>query len=185
MRVRLLTFVVWALLAGSSAYWLLKLLPGSTPVPPQAVLAGDGGGTNADLSRLLGPPRGMAEAPMVAADSRFKLIGLVAPKHSSGRHAGEGVAVIAVDDKPPRTVRIGAQVDGDLQLLALDAKSAGLGSQGVISMRLNLAPPAPPATGSRPAPTASAQPSSPLPAQPMPKPDPAPNPVSPRDANTH
>jgi general secretion pathway protein C len=183
MRVRLLTFVVWALLAGSSAYWLLKLLPGSTPVPPQALLAGDGAGANADLSRLLGPPRGAAEAPLVAADSRFKLIGLVAPKQSSERHAGEGVAVIAVDDKPPRTVRIGALVDGDLQLLVLDAKSAGLGSQGVVSMRLNLAPPAPPATGSRPPPGALL-PSSNPPAQPMPKPDSAPPPISQRDANT-
>jgi general secretion pathway protein C len=184
MRVRLLTFVVWALLAGSSAYWLLKLLPASTPVPPQALLAGDGTGANADLSRLLGPPRGAAEAPLVAADSRFKLIGLVAPKQSSGRHAGEGVAVIAVDDKPPRTVRIGALVDGDLQLLALDAKSAGLGSQGVVSVRLNLAPPAPPATGSRPAPGAQLLPSTPPPAQPLPKPDSAPPPISQRDANT-
>lgn len=185
MHVRLLTFVIWALLACSSAYWLLKLLPSSTPVPPQAVSAGDGAGANADLSRLLGAPRGVAEAAPAAADSRFKLIGLVAPKQASERHAGEGVAVIAVDDKPPRTVRIGALVDGDLQLLVLDAKSAGLGSQGVVSMRLNLVPPASPATGSRPAPAAQA--AQVLPSRPpaMPTPDPVARPMPPRNANTH
>jgi general secretion pathway protein C len=150
MLARLLAFVVWALLACCSAYWLLKLWPSPLRVPPQTLSAADGNsGARADLSRLFGSEVS-APVAVAAVESRYQLVGLVAPKSAAAAHAGEGVAVISVDKAPPRSVRVGAPVDGDLVLLALDAKSAALGSQGVVSLRLNLAPPAAPATGSLP-----------------------------------
>ncbi|WP_349742588.1 hypothetical protein [Roseateles cavernae] len=152
MLARLLTFAVWGLLALCSAFWLLKLLPAPLRVPPQALPAADGTGPRADLSRLFGAPQAAPVAEVAApVDGRYKLVGLVAPKQGGGRHAGEGVAVITVDNAPARTVRVGAAVDGDLQLLALDGNSAALGRQGVVSLRLSLAPPVPAATGSLPA----------------------------------
>lgn len=169
MLARLLTFGVWALLALCSAFWLLKLLPAPLSVPPQALPAADGATARTDLSRLFGAPQAMAVAAVAApVDGRYKLVGLVAPRQSGGGHAGEGVAVIAVDNAPARTVRVGAAVDGELQLLALDGNSAALGREGVVSLRLTLAPPVPAATGSLPAAVALPPPQiNPAPPQPV------------------
>jgi len=150
MVSRLLAFLVWALLAFSAAYWLLKLVVHPLPVPAQAQPAGDGAAARTDLSRLLGAAPSVAAAPVPEASSRFKLVGLVAPKKGAQGHEGEGVAVIAIDSAPPRSVRVGGLVDGELRLLALDARSASLGNQGVVSLRLELAPPAPAATSNTP-----------------------------------
>lgn len=153
MVSRLLAFLVWALLAFSAAYWLLKLAVRPLPVPSQAVLAGDGAAPRVDLSRLLGAALPQTAAPVAEAPGRYKLVGVVAPKSGGAKerqHEGEGVAVIAIDNAPPRSVRVGGVVDGELRLLALDRRSASLGSQGVVSLRLELAPPTPAATGSLP-----------------------------------
>ncbi|HEX2009962.1 MAG TPA: hypothetical protein VJN44_03400, partial [Roseateles sp.] len=151
MLARLLAFVVWALLACVSVFWWLKLSARPLPVPPQAVPAIDAAGPRANLSRLLGEPQAAAAPlPAVAGEGRYKLVGLVAPKQAGPAHAGEGVAMIAVDGAPPRPVRVGAAVDGEMRLLALDGNSAALGNQGVVSLKLTLAPPAPANTGSLP-----------------------------------
>lgn len=150
MVSRLLAFLVWALLAFSAAYWLLKLTVRPVPLPVQAQAADAGAAPRADLGRLLGAAPPQALAAMPEAPGRYRLLGLVAPRQGSPAHEGEGVAVIAVDNAPARSVRVGGVVDGELRLLALDRRSASLGSQGVVSMRLELAPPAPAATGSLP-----------------------------------
>jgi len=46
-----------------------------------------------------------------------------------------------------RTVRVGAVVDGELRLLAVNARSASLGQAGVESLNLQLAAPAAASTG--------------------------------------
>jgi len=144
----MMAFLVWGLLALSGAYWLMQLLAKPQPTPSQAVLATEQHGGRADMTRLFGRSV-TAAAPEVVADSRFQLLGVVAANRPAARQAGEGVALIAVDGVA-RTVRVGALLDGDLRLLTVDKRSAGLGRAGVISMTLEITPGAAAATGSLP-----------------------------------
>lgn len=144
-------FVVWGLLGLSGGYWLIQLLAQPLATPAQALPAVERQGLQADLTRLFGaaaPAAMEVEAPPV--DSRFKLLGVVAPKTARSAHAGEGVALIAVDGVA-RTVRVGALVEGNLRLLKVDGRSASLGDAGVTSLTLQMTDPAPAATGALPA----------------------------------
>jgi general secretion pathway protein C len=125
--VRGATFVLWALAAGSVAYWGLKL-GGRTaivtaPLPParQAVAVDPGA-----IARLLGSsPAAAAAGPIVAAPSlasRFQLLGVAA-----GAHSGAGAAVISVDGKPARSFRVGSAVDEGLVLQSVHGRRATLG----------------------------------------------------------
>ncbi|MDN3921146.1 hypothetical protein [Roseateles violae] len=147
MLARLMAFLVWGLLACSGVYWMLQLL--ARPLPTQAPPVAERGAAAADLSRLLGAAIVSAPeaAPAPAEEARFKLLGVVAPKSAQATAAGEGVALIAVDGVA-RTVRVGAAVDGELRLLAVDARSARLGREGGSSLSLQLAPPTSANTGS-------------------------------------
>jgi general secretion pathway protein C len=146
MLARLMAFLVWGLLAGSGVYWLVHLL--ARPLPTQAAPVSEHNVAAADLSRLFGAAAASgAPLPLEpAVESRFKLLGVVAPKSARAAAAGEGVALIAVDGIA-RTVRVGAAVDGELRLLAVNARSAGLGREGTVSLNLQLASPAPAGTG--------------------------------------
>lgn len=141
-----MAFVVWGLLAGSGVYWLVQLWAKPLATPAYAAPAADSRLAQADLSRLLGATAAVADGPAPAAESRFKLLGVVAPKTGRAAHAGEGVALIAVDGVA-RTVRIGARVDGELQLLSVNARSASLGRDGLPALSLELATPTPASTG--------------------------------------
>lgn len=147
-----MSFTVWLLLGGSVAYWSLQLLARPLPMPASVLPAGEARGAGVDLSRLLGvtAPEAAAE-PEAAPSTRLRLLGVVAPRSAKAAEAGEGVALIEVDGVP-RTVRVGALVDGDLRLLRVDARSASLGLFGQAPVQtLQLAPQAAPATGSLPA----------------------------------
>lgn len=115
MGVRLLSFVIWALVAASAAFWAMRLGASATPVPAHTVWAdADTAGAAADLGRLFGlPPSTVpvdsAPTPQPAASSRFKLIGVVAPR-SGGP---EGLALLAVDGAPPRAYRVAARVGSE------------------------------------------------------------------------
>ncbi|MEX8496141.1 hypothetical protein [Sphaerotilus sp.] len=102
-----------------------------------------------DVLRLLGAvaPVGDAVAPPPAAAARFKLVGAVA---STG--AGAGWAVLSVDDRPARVVRLGASVDGQWVLQGVTAKGVSLGPPGApAQLTLDLPQLPPPATGILPA----------------------------------
>lgn len=142
----MMAFVVWGLLSCSGAYWLIQLMAKPLLAPVTALPAAEQTGGQADLSRLFGAAEVAAPEPAAAVESRFRLVGVVAPKLPQGGRAGEGVALIAVDGVA-RTVRVGARVDGELQLLAVDARSASLGQAGVVSLTLQLAPPSSASTG--------------------------------------
>ncbi len=161
MLARTLGFFVWGLLAFVSVYWLQLLLDRPLPAPAHTVAVGAGTAPLADLTRLLGTTAEAAVEAAPVVQSRYRLVGLVAPKPGSDRHQGEGLAVIAIDNAPARAVRVGGAVDGQLQLLALDARSASLGAAGVVSLTLRLEPPAAAATGALPPVVAQ-----PLPGQP-------------------
>ncbi|MFG6465372.1 type II secretion system protein N [Roseateles sp. BYS87W] len=152
MLARLMAFSVWLLLGGSAAYWGLQLFARPVPMPASVLPAGDARAARVDLARLLGVTPAEAAAPAEApTSSRLRLLGVVAPKNPRAAEAGEGVALIEVDGVA-RTVRVGAVVDGDLQLVRVDARSASLGRPGQApSQVLQISPPDAPATGTLPA----------------------------------
>ncbi|MCW5634533.1 MAG: hypothetical protein KIT17_14460 [Rubrivivax sp.] len=155
MSARWATFLVWALVAASAAAWGLKLFVTAPSAPPQVAVAGQSQLPRGDITRVLG-----ADAPPVdpsageslegaQGDARFQLVGVVAPRGSET--ARGGVALIAVDGKPPKAYRIGAVVDGENVLQAVRARGADLGpAGGKVVVALNIPPPAPPATGTLP-----------------------------------
>ena len=171
MATRLLSFVIWAVVAASAVFWLTRLLSRSDPAPSHTVTANAGASVaSADLSRLLGSTRTAAAEPTAepAVDARFKLIGVVAPK---SKQPDSGLALIAVDGKPPRPVTLGGVVDGPLVLLAVNHRRAELGpAGGAATVRLEL-PAVPEPNRSARAPGAG--PTTLLPPQGVPPPQPA------------
>ena len=149
LSARWWTLVVWALAAAGALFWGLKLFVKAPAVPAHTQLAESANLARGDLSRLLGADE-VAQAPTLAPepglDARFQLIGVVSAR--SPMAAREGVALIAVDGKPPRAYRVGALVEGQNILQTVNARGATLGPRdGAALVALNLTPPAPPATG--------------------------------------
>jgi general secretion pathway protein C len=162
MSARLAAFVTWALVAATTVYWGLKLFVTPPAAPPHAgaVAAAP---LRGDLARVFGaPPADEGPAAVVPPPeaSRFQLIGVAAPRAGT---TGPGVALIAVDGKPPRPYRVGALVDGDWHLQTISARGVSLGPTGgtpAVQLELPLLPP--PATGSLPPAGAIVPPSVPL-----------------------
>ena len=106
----LLTLAIWALVAGSALFWALRL--GSGPQRPDAAVAGGPppGGMMVDTPAVA-RARGAVDAPAAAAApapdvvARLALRGIVT-------HGGRGAALIAIDGKPARPLRVGATLDG-------------------------------------------------------------------------
>jgi general secretion pathway protein C len=170
MAMRLLSFVIWAVVAASAVFWLTRLLVRADAAPAHTVIANANASVaGADLSRLLGSTRSAAQAAVEpAVDARFKLIGVVAEKSNT---PDRGLALIAVDGKPPKPVVLGGVVDGPLVLLAVNHRRAELGpAGGAATVRLEL-PAVPEANRSARAPGAgglATPPPAPLPGTPMP-----------------
>lgn len=182
MLSRIAAFVIWAAVAASIVFWALRLWAQPIAAPAHATLVSNASGFKGDLSRVFGPdaaPLAMATvtaAPQMQADARFRLIGVVAPRPAAAN--AEGLALIATDGKPPKAYRVGAQVDGELVLLAVHSRGASLGPRGQtaqVSLELPALPP--PSTGTMPG---SAVPS-PVPRArvPVPPPQAAPLPAEP------
>ncbi len=128
---RLATFLVWLLAAACFVYWVLKFAPG--PVAPiSAAVAAPSGAISVDalaLARGLGggaapalaSPASAPAAPSALQASRFVLTGVVVQKAGAG-----GVALIAVDGKPARPYRVGAQLIDGVMLQSVSARRAVL-----------------------------------------------------------
>jgi general secretion pathway protein C len=150
-------FVIWAVVALSATFWAMRLLVRAPAAPPHAVPAGEMVVARGDVSRLFGAAATAAPSTPVAASpavsSRFRLVGVAAPK--AGSSVRGGVALIAVNGKPARPYRVGAAVDGDLTLRAVDIRTASLGPRDGKETVLLEVPPRPvAATGSLPPPPA-------------------------------
>lgn len=168
MTTRLLTLLIWAAVAATAVAWGLRLAVRATPVPAQASVAQATPPAGADLGRLLGqppapPPAEEAAAP--AADARFRLVGVVAPR------AGEagGLAMIAVDGKAPQALAPGREVVPGLRLLRVSHRQAELGAAPGAPASVTLSLPAlPEAARGRPgdAPAAAPPPGGLAPGQP-------------------
>jgi general secretion pathway protein C len=133
-----LTFLLWGLAAASVVYWGFKLAARPAPAQVAAVATRPAAAPDvAAVGRLLGATRAAAPAePAVTLASRFVLAGVAA--HPSGA----GIAVIAVDGKPPRPYRVGATLDEGLVLQSVEGRRAMLGPQGgPATLTLELPPP--------------------------------------------
>jgi general secretion pathway protein C len=151
MSARWWTLAVWALAAASAVFWGLRLFVKPQAAPPHTQFADAGAALRGDLSRVLGveavPVAVTATAPEPAPDARFQLLGVVSPR-SPRAATTEGVALIAVDGKPPKAYRVGATVDGATVLQSVHARGAMLGPRGGAALvALTLPPPPPAATG--------------------------------------
>lgn len=152
MLARLSAFVIWALVATSVVFWGLRLLVRAPAAPGYTVPVGDGSAVRGDLTRLLGggPVTTAAAVPTAEASSRFKLLGIVAPRASSSA-SETGVALIAVDGKMPKAFVVGARLDGDLVLQSVSLRTASIGAgAGAPAITLELPPPTAAATGKLP-----------------------------------
>lgn len=140
MTARLMTLLIWAAVAASAVYWGLRLFTPATAVPAGAVVADAPAPAAGNLERLLGVPPAQAapaddEDAALPADSRFRLVGVVAPRGASGA----GLALISVDGKPARTVAVGRELEPGVRLLAVGHRQAELGAgRGAPSMTLAL-----------------------------------------------
>ena len=128
MLSRLLSLLIWAAVAACALYWGLRLFVRPAPVPGAAVVATAPAAATGDLSRLLGAPpvQPVAGAVTAPTDSRFKLLGLVAPRAGQS----SGLALISVDGKPARALAVGRELEPGLRLLAVSQRQADLGVPG-------------------------------------------------------
>jgi general secretion pathway protein C len=142
MLARLSAFVIWSLVAASAVFWALRLAASPPQVPPYAVAVGNSVAVRGDLGRLFGAPQRTAAAaqPTPEAPSRFRLIGVMAPRSGAMQaEPGGGVALIAVDGKPAKPYAVGARLDSDLVLQSVGLRTASLGpAQGGRSVLLEL-----------------------------------------------
>ena len=133
MSARLAAFVLWTAVALAATFAVLRAVVRPQPTPAQASRASESGAS--DYARLLGTPAAVAAAPVPVAPSRYRLAGLIAEQRTP-RSAAGGVALIAVDGKPPRAFRLGQRVDGDVVLREVGARSATLAAPGAAPMVL-------------------------------------------------
>lgn len=156
MASRIFAFILWAAVAASLAYWGLRWLAPATGVPASATSVKLGGHIQSDYRRLFVAQSDQAATGAPTADpgaaaqliSRLRILGAVA---SAG--TGGGVALMSIDGKPPRAVRVGSVIDGDMVLLALNQRQAEIGpAAGPALARVDLPVLPPPATGTLPPP---------------------------------
>ena len=123
-----MSLLIWAAVAASAVYWGLRLFTHPTPVPAGAAVANAPSPAAGNLARLLGMPPVQAVAVAAAApvDSRFRLVGVVAPRIGQA----SGLALISVDGKPARAVGVGREIEPGLRLLAVSQRQAELGVTG-------------------------------------------------------
>ena len=152
MSARFAAFLVWAAVAASAVFWALRLWSDPISTPPHATVVATAGAFQGDAARVLGSdaPVAAVAVAVAPADSRFKLVGVVAPRHPgtpAATHTGAdiaGVALIATDGKPAKAYRVGAAVEDDLVLQSVRIRAASLGPRGQPAQLELLLPTLPP-----------------------------------------
>ena len=151
MFARLSAFVIWSLVAATVVFWTLRLGVRSPPPPSYAVPAERSTPLRGDLARLFGAAPVLASATDARpeAPSRYRLLGVMAPRSNSAAAHDYGFALIAIDGKPARAYSVGAPLDSGLVLQAVGLRTASLGPAdgGAQSVLLELPRLPTPATG--------------------------------------
>lgn len=135
MGLRLATFLIWALVAGSAVFWGLRWWAPGPSTPGDAAPAATHALLRGDVGRVLGrespaQPAAVAPASVVApSDTRYRLLGVMAPR-DRGAPEARGLALISIDGAPARAFREGARVEGAQWLLRVEPRRAHLGARG-------------------------------------------------------
>lgn len=139
----MLTLAIWALVAWSATYWMLRFngnRPGAAaPVELAPPLPATEPG---NVARIFGPaierPTEPGAVPLaVDPSTRFSLVGVVANR------ASVGVALLSVEGKPARPYRVGSTVDEGYTLKSVTARSATLAAPqtgAVFTVNLSASP---------------------------------------------
>ncbi len=160
-----MSLLIWAAVLATAVAWGLRLFTRATPVPAGAQVASAAVPAGASLARLLGMPPAapQAEVAQVVTDSRFRLVGVVAPRGGQA----SGLALISIDGKPARPVGVGREIEPGLRLLTVNHRQAELGAGGGAPGFTLALPPVAEANRGRPGEAGMApQPGLPLPGQP-------------------
>jgi general secretion pathway protein C len=184
MAARWFAFVVWAAVGFTLSAWLVQGLWKPSPIPVHARPVDASASMRGDMARVLGHSMDDSEAGAGAAPaalSRFKLVGVVAdPVRDDARAA---LALIAVDDRPPRAYRVGMAVDESWSVRAVRPRAVELGpANGPAAAMLELPPLPAAATGTLPPAQSLPSPQVAAPPPPVPAPPPAQAPAEPEAA---
>ena len=117
------TLLLAAMAAATCAYWALKITGGGFALPASVAVA-SANMPEADpqaLAQALGAGSRQVAAPSAPAmASRFVLLGVLAGRSSAG------AALIAIDGKPARPYRVGAELESGLVLQSVQGRQAVL-----------------------------------------------------------
>ena len=124
--VKITTFLLWALAAGSAAFWILQNVHGAVPTNADAAAkaaTAPNPSTEANLTPQVAAALGAknpitptAASELAAVQARFQLQGVVAQGSASG------AALISVDGKPAKPYPVGSSVeDGLLKRAAINS----------------------------------------------------------------
>ena len=140
--VRLTTFLLWAVAAASSVFWILQIVNagvhenGNANAKPAArANAAQEPNLTPQVALTLGaknPIAPTAASALAAMQSRFQLQGVVSVGGKSG------AALISVDGKPAKPYRLGVALEDGLEVTAIKAREASIGSNGATAFTLEL-----------------------------------------------
>lgn len=120
--------LLWLAAGLTLGYWVLQVVGRSPLTPVSATAQLPEPPEPAALARVLGaaPQVAAVSAPVAAPPlaSRYQLVGVVADG------ADGGAALIAIDGQPPRPYRVGATLEGDVVLRAVQRRGVRLAPAG-------------------------------------------------------
>jgi general secretion pathway protein C len=134
--------LLWALAAGSAAFWILQNMNASVndSANPNANPAARASSTQEpsltpQVALALGaknPVAPTAAGALAAVQARLQLQGVLAVGTK------QGTALISVDGKPAKPYRVGSAIEDGLEVTAVTARSASIGSSGAAAFTLEL-----------------------------------------------
>lgn len=137
MPVKLATLLLWSAAAAVVVFWGLKFAGNVSPSLPFVSSAQPVQVNAQAMAKALGAvalPATVIAAPVA---SRFSLLGVLA-----GNESGGGAAVIAVEGRGSKAVRVGEAIEEGLILQSLSVREAHLGAaNGPASVVLQLPKP--------------------------------------------
>ncbi|MEN9586613.1 MAG: hypothetical protein RIT15_188 [Pseudomonadota bacterium] len=143
--VRLTTFLLWALAAGSAAFWILQNVNAGVSNNPDSTKltlltttwAGRAQEQNLtpQVALALGaknPVAPTAASALAAMQARLQLQGVLAVGTK------QGAALISIDGKPAKPYRVGSAIEEGLEVTAVGARSASIGKSDAAAFTLEL-----------------------------------------------
>ncbi|MEQ1535644.1 MAG: type II secretion system protein N, partial [Burkholderiaceae bacterium] len=119
--LRLFTFMVWAAVGLCAAYWAFKFVT-TTPVEATAAMVKPAVVVDTKaIAKLLGATDSIAMQSVNSSSKvKLSLFGLATSP------SGQGIALIAIEDKPAKPYQVGAKVTDDLVLKSISKVDAVL-----------------------------------------------------------